>query len=375
MKNNTKNKLLYFLLSLTMGALAAAVIWIFFQLMNNGITLLWTTLGAQIKTPFYPLILGIAGGLLIGLFRRQFGDYPETMDVVMGKIKHSGSYPYHNLHILFVAALLPILFGASIGPEAGLTGVIVGICYFIGDRLKYAGAELKEFTQIGMAATLGVIFNAPMFGFMMPLEPNADEDTAFTFPKSSNIAIYFTAILGGLLAFGFLNRLFPGESGGMPRFSKASVGIREDLLALPIAVISGCIGILFFGAETYFGRLFAPLKKHPVISSMIGGLVIGLTGVFAPLLLYSGEHQLSTLMDGYQTIGFGLLLATGILKLLLTPFCIASGFKGGHIFPVIFGGAAIGYAFACILPVDPVFSVTIATASVTGAIKIGRAHV
>ena len=43
--------------------------------------------------------------------------------------------------------------------------------------------EMKELTQIGISATLGTIFNSPMFGFAMPIESEEDE---ITIPKASN---------------------------------------------------------------------------------------------------------------------------------------------------------------------------------------------
>ena len=66
--------------------------------------------------------------------------------------------------IMLGAAILPLLFGASIGPEAGLTGIIVGLCYWVGDNTIFAGKNAKEYSEIGIAATLSVLFYAPLFG-------------------------------------------------------------------------------------------------------------------------------------------------------------------------------------------------------------------
>ena len=71
--------------------------------------------------------------------RKEFGSLPEELPQVMGRVKKEGSYPYDNLHILIVSALLPLIFGGVIRPEAGLTGVIVGLCCWVGDRLKCKG--------------------------------------------------------------------------------------------------------------------------------------------------------------------------------------------------------------------------------------------
>ena len=44
---------------------------------------------------------------------------------------------------MMIAALLPLLIGSSVGPEAGLTGIIVGLCYWAGENLKFAKSAYK----------------------------------------------------------------------------------------------------------------------------------------------------------------------------------------------------------------------------------------
>lgn len=57
-----------------------------------------------------------------------------------------------------------------------------------------------------------------------------------------------------------------------------------------------------------------------------------------------------------------------MLKLLLVNLCINLGWKGGHIFPVIFSGVSAGYAMAMILGIEPVFAVAVTTAALCGYI-------
>ena len=165
--------------------------------MNLGIEFLWDWVPSQINFPLYTLCVCTVGGLLVGLWKKKFGDYPEELGVVLGKVKKTGRYPYHNVFSILGAALLPLLFGASVGPEAGLTGVIAGLCTWVGDKLKRYKKEVEELTQIGMSATLGTIFRSPMFGFIEPIESEKDA----TLPKTSKIVLYFTAILSSFRRF------------------------------------------------------------------------------------------------------------------------------------------------------------------------------
>ncbi len=164
------NGLLMFIYTVLLGAVTGSVIWGFLKLMNLCIGLLWDTLPAKLDFWFYTPVVCIVGSLLTGLYKKKFGDYPEELPVVLAKVKEDGGYQYHNIPMMLGAAFLPLIFGASVGPEAGLTGVIAGFCTWIGDKLKRAHAEMEELTRIGVSATLGTIFRSPMFGFVEPLE-------------------------------------------------------------------------------------------------------------------------------------------------------------------------------------------------------------
>lgn len=55
------------------------------------------------------------------------GDYPEELNVVLGKIKRDKHYDYKPMGVILVCAFIPLVIGASVGPEAGLTGIIAGL--------------------------------------------------------------------------------------------------------------------------------------------------------------------------------------------------------------------------------------------------------
>ena len=63
-------------------------------------------------------------------------------------------------------------------------------------------------------------------------------------------------------------------------------------------------------------------------------------------------------------------LLLDILVIILTNICIESGLKGGHFFPMIFAGVAVGYAFSMILGIDPIIAAaTLSTAFLANIIK------
>lgn len=357
-----KNNLLFLLYTVLLGAIVGAIIWSFLRLMNGGIEFLWEYAPKQISFPLYTVCVCTLGGLLIGLWKRKFGDYPEELGKVIGKVKKTGRYPYRNVFSTLGSALFPLLIGASVGPEAGLTGIIAGLCTWVGDKLKRFRREIEELTAIGMSATLGTIFRSPMFGFMEPLE--SENETKL--PKTSKIVLYFAAILSSFGIFILLNKVF-GGNGGIEGIEPVKTPLQNYWYAVPLTLAGIAAGYLFFAFQKLCSLLEHRFQKYTVLRAVTGGLLLGVTGTFLPLTMFSGEHQIAEVMNGMETIGAVTLAVIAIIKLLLTNVCIGSGLKGGHFFPVIFCGVCIGCSISLLLPdVNAVFCAAVVTTALVG---------
>lgn len=358
---DAKNGILFLFYTIILGAIVGAIIWLFLRLMNLGIGFLWGYVPSQINFPLYTLCVCTAGGFLIGLWRRKFGDYPEELNVVLGKVKKTGRYPYKNVFSIIGSALFPLLIGSSVGPEAGLTGIIAGLCTWVGDKLKRFRKEVEELTAIGLSATLGTIFQSPMFGFMEPIE--SDKETVL--PKTSKIVLYFAAILSSFGVFVLLNRLF-GVSVGIEGIEAEKFNWNNLLYAVPLTLIGIAAGYLFFIFKKLAFVLNNKFKKFTVIRATVGGLMLGISGTIIPLTMFSGEHQISEVVARMRTIGAIMLLVIAVVKLLLTNICIESGLKGGHFFPIIFCGVCIGCAMSILFGISMVFSAAVVTTALVG---------
>ncbi|HVO78047.1 MAG TPA: chloride channel protein, partial [Methanomassiliicoccales archaeon] len=128
-----------------------------------------------------------------------------------------------------------------------------------------------------------------------------------------------------------------------------------DLLyAVFLGIVGAVIGLAFIHAFQWMRRKSTPYKKYPVTMAVIGGLVLGIVGVLFPLAMFTGEDQVQTLINDAAAIGILTLLVLAIVKILLTSWCIGTGWAGGYIFPTLFMGGAVAMAISMIFPFIPV---------------------
>ena len=360
-----KETTLMTLLVALLGGTIGGITWGLLFIMNLGVNFLWTDLRNAVDLTLYPVMVCAVGGLLIGLWEQRFGPYPREMAEILKDVKQGERIPYNNLHIIGIAALLPLIFGGSLGPEAGLTGVIVGLCFWFSNRLKFIFQEIAELPQIGMAATIGVIFGAPLFAFVNQIE---DESKPALIPKNLKILMYFVAILSGYGVLTVLQNFFGGRLGlgHFPAIEKITAA--EWAAAMPLAVVGVAAGMLYFLFMKMTKMAVKPLADKIVIRGILGGVILGGVGIFLPYTMFSGEHEMVEVINSWPTMGFAVLVLTGIVKLLMGNICHEMGWRGGNIFPTIFSGVSIGYACALLLPIDPIFCVAVVTAALTATV-------
>ena len=357
-----KNNPLLTLYTIIIGAIAGLIIWCFIRGMNFGIHFLWDYIPSLINFKYYTITVCLIGGLLIGLWKNKYGEGPEELNQVIKTVKQEHRYSYSNIFPSIVSSILPLIFGASIGPEAGLTGIIAGLYTWMGDKLKIFNEELEELAHIGITATLGTIFVSPMFGFVEPIE---NEESKL--PKTSKNILYFAAILSSFGVFIFLNHLTHNQA-GLHSIGTATLS-NLNYLGIIIPIVFGMLlSYVYFISHKLSKIAFKNLNSNFILKGVVGGLILGIFGTLLPLTMFSGEKQIYLLLGTGAQLGLVILILTSILKIVLTNICIETGLKGGHFFPLIFSGTAMGYALSILLNMDPIISMSVVTTSFMASI-------
>jgi len=354
---NLKNNVLLISYTIIIGVIAGLIIWCFIRGMNFGIHLLWEYLPSLINFKYYTIAVCLMGGLLIGLWKNKYGDGPEELNQVIKTVKREHRYSYSNIFPSIVSSILPLILGASVGPEAGLTGIIAGLYTWIGDKLKIFNDELEELAHIGITATLGTIFVSPIFGFVEPIE---NEESKL--PKTSKNILYFVAILSSFGIFVFLNHLTHNQE-VLHSIGTADLSNLNYLGAIILILLGMVLSYVYFISRKLSKRIFENLADNLILKGIVGGLILGIIGTLLPLTMFSGEKQVYLLLDNGVQLGIIVLILTSILKIVLTNVCIETGLKGGHFFPLIFSGTSMGYALSILLNMDPIISMSIVTTS------------
>lgn len=367
MKEKAGNTIKLVIFTAILGAFAGAVIWVFLKGVALGADLLWNELWQITGIPYPAIAVCALLGLICGVIRKRFGDYPEELPVVMKKIKKDKYYDYKPMAVILVMAFIPLIIGSSVGPEAGLTGIIAALCYWVGDNVSFAKNDTASFSEIGEALTLGQLFHSPLFGILAVEESEEGEGIkAPGMSKGSKLLLYGISTASGFLVIEVLNSLFGEAMEGFPSFEEATVQ-RADYLMLIVYIITGLVLYhLFELSEKLTGEMGKRIP--PVLRETLCGIVIGVAVAFFPMVMFSGEEQMSKLMGSYMLYAWPVLMGIALLKVFMTAFCINFGMKGGHFFPLIYASTCMGYAISFLVFKDPAPHAAFAAASITAAL-------
>jgi H+/Cl- antiporter ClcA len=365
-RNDWANELRLIAFCALVGAFAGAVFWLFLFMVEQGTRLVWHTAPqGVVGSVWYAILVCSVCGLLVGMLRKRYGDYPESMEDVFARLKRTGTYPFRMLPVILAGALLPLICGSSVGPEAGMVGIIVALCCWAGENLRFAGREAAYYSKVGASVSLSVMFHSPLFG-VFEVEEGEDADELAPLRRSSKVVTYCVAAGAGFGCFSVLSQLFGSVMSGFPSFEVASGDWRDIALFAPYVLAGVAFGLLFEASEHGFSWLAHRLP--PVAREVAAGVALGIVTTFFPAVRFSGESQMDVLIEGgFATYAPLAILGVAFLKVLLTNMCIGCGLKGGHFFPLIFAAVCLGMGLSLLVFPEDLGHATIAAGVVAAS--------
>jgi chloride channel protein, CIC family len=310
--------------------------------------------------PLLVLCAPVGGGLVVGLMAR-FGSerirghgMPEAIEAIL--IGGSRMAPR-------VAVLKPISAAVSIGSGGpfGAEGPIImtggAVGSILAQALRLSADERKTLLVSGAAAGMAATFDAPLASVLLAVEL-----LLFEWRPRSLIPVG-AAVTVSVLCRGWL-------LGTAPVFPVATP-VHPGPAAVTLALIPGLTGgLLAIGATglVYLAEDgFARLPIHWMWWPAIGGLAIGVGGLFEPRALGVGYDVIDRLLTGRA--GLSLILGILIVKTLIWSCSLGSGTSGGVLAPVFMIGGALGALEGHLLPqVFPGFWAMAGLAAVVGGV-------
>jgi H+/Cl- antiporter ClcA len=242
-----------------------------------------------------------------------------------------------------IAPLVSLLAGAVIGPEGGIGGIAIRLAALYNDKVGLPIAQRPQLVFSTAASAYNGLIANPLFTGVLGTELIRDPDQrARTLPAN---------LIGG--SIGYLIFLWVGYSGLDNYFHLDET---QPLVPLDVLIVVACAmlglvlalvaGILFRISAGIFGRF----QGREVERALAAGVVFSIVGVFAPIVLFSGETQIQTVVANPGAYGPFLLVVMAFVKLALLAVAFKSGFLGGPTFPSIFAAVCLALALSLLLP-------------------------
>ncbi len=348
--------------SALMGAFVGILTWTFLGIVNVGTHFIWHTLKDFFNIKYWTLIVASIGGILVGITQKHFGEYPKYMDQTLEEFKKNKRVEYKSLKNSIINSLTILFFGASVGPEAALSGIAGGIITFVGDKMKerfkkknVVNQYSDELIEYSMQVSAGLVFRAPLFGIYTLSEKSSENRHII---KKIKVIIYTLTTIAGFLVFVLLSK-FDNRPSFIVKFGQSNIGLKEIIWFIPLIIIAMLLAYIYKMYALGLHRILKPIENKKILKGIIGGLGIGILGTVFPWTLFSGEHGLRELVVEWNNISAYMLILLSLVKLLLTEICLSTGHRGGHIFPLIFSGSCLAYGVSKLFSIDPVFCLAI----------------
>jgi CIC family chloride channel protein len=306
---------------------------------------------------FYVVLLPALGGLVVGpliyYFAREAKGHgvPEVMTAIVvtgGRIRKRVAL------VKILASAITIGSGGSAGREGPMIQIGAGVGSSVAQLLRMSDDRVKTFLACGAAGGVSATFNAPIAGAMFALEVLGGQfglDFSLVVLSSVTSAVVARTMLGNFPSF----QIPPWDM----------VSEKEFVFYILLGLLAAGAATLFVRTLSAFEEWFDAWTFPEPLKAAIGGLAVGVIGVWLPQVFGSGLPQMEqVLLIRYP---FVIMLLLVPAKILATSFTLGSGGSGGVFAPSLFIGGMLGGAFGHLVHLQfPAFTALSAAYAIVG---------
>lgn len=285
---------------------------------------------------YWTALIPMAGALIVGPIVYKFAvearghGVPEVMDAVARK---GGIIRARVALAKAVASAICIGSGGSAGREGPIVQIGSAIGSGIGQLFKMSGSRVKILVGCGAAAGISAVFNAPIAGVIFSLEIILGDFAIKT----------FSPVLLSSVVASVITRAFFGDHPAFTVPDYSLVSAAEIPLYAILGGLCGGVAVMFTKTLSGFETFFDKLKMPPMLKPALGGLILGIIGMYFPQVFADGYETIRLTLYGNMMVWLMLILI--FMKILATSLTLGSGNSGGIFAPSLFIGAVTGGAF------------------------------
>jgi H+/Cl- antiporter ClcA len=282
---------------------------------------------------YWVIAVPVIGGVIVGLMAR-FGSkairghgIPEAMEQV---IKNESKI--HPLITILkpLSSAVAIGTGGPFGAEGPIISTGGALGSFCGQTLRITAQERKVLLAAGATSGMTAIFGTPFAAILLAIEL-----LLFEFSARSFIPVMVACVTGACMhVFLF---------GTLPTFPMPAITVVDSHAVAACAVLGvvmGLISVVVTRTLYIIEDAFERLPIHWMWWPALGGLVVGIIGVFAPDTLGVGYQNITLALSG--KISIAVLVSLCLWKFVSWSVALGSGTSGGTLAPLLTIGSSLG---------------------------------
>jgi len=310
-----------------------------FRELTNQLAHLISTMGKPLLVlPGVPsvILMPTLGGVAIGLLLYRQAQGPIGLglaEVVESVARWGGHLSLLRMLKAAAAAVICMGTGGSVGREEPIAQLGSALGSALGQRLCLPQDWLRSLVASGAAGGIAVALHAPIAAVFFALEVILAEYST---------AAVSSIVIASVSAITIANMVwYSGPIISVPAF--AFISAWELPLYLVLGGMAAIISLAFVIFFCLIDNLFVVWDFPVDLKPMIGGLLIGLIGLYFPQALGGGYDTLTDVLHSQFPLNLMMMLMA--VKILVTSITLGSGGIGGVLAPSLLIGALLGESF------------------------------
>ena len=313
--------------------------WLNKLIWDNGYVTAHAWMFAVICLPFSLLV-----GLLVKYAKAPSNLDGSMLESLTGDVM---ALKWKDLPATVATSLASLFSGAVLGPEGAIGNIASKVAAMYCDLFKIPADRRPKLIFASVASGYNGLLENPVFTAVLGTEISGT--------KEQGLSTLPAALIGGGVGYGvFLLLHEAGFANFLHLPPVQSFRVIDAVLMVPLALLGLALAILTAGFMKVSAAFFGRFKERVVTRALIAGAIFSVVGVFAPVIMFSGETQVQTVIKGAAGYGIALLLVMAVGKLALMSVGFKSGFLGGPTFPVVFASVSVALAIGIVFPGMPI---------------------